>query len=178
VNDELTPPLDAELELALARGWLADTSLDDAARLQIVRRYRWDDVLSALPIAADIMARLQAVAPVSIARPGQRFIGQWNWGAFFLAPLWMMAHGLVRRGVVLLIAQMILFAIPYGFIISFVVAGYAGRNGNALAVKHRFFTDERQFVAVQNAWRNWGFAAGVFEVMLAVGVVWALATVP
>jgi hypothetical protein len=41
---------------------------------------------------------------------------------------------------------------------------YFGLHGNRIAVLSGRFTDEPTFIAVQNAWRNWGF--GLLAVLL------------
>jgi len=156
---------ESKIELELARHWLTNTTLDATALAAIVRRYRWDDAVSGFPLGAEIFARLQAEAkpvekPVAkpVEKPGERFIGKWNWGAFCLTPFWLMAHGLKRSGIGLLALELVLFVVPLGPIAVLMIAIAYGRRGNALAVKHRAFTSEAQFVAVQNAWRNWGIS--------------------
>jgi plasmid stabilization system protein ParE len=156
---------ESKIELELARHWLTNTTLDATALAAIVRRYRWDDAVSGFPLGAEIFARLQAEAkpvekPVAkpVEKPGERFIGKWNWGAFCLTPFWLMAHGLRRSGIGLLALELVLLVVPLGPIAVLMIAIAYGRRGNALAVKHRAFTSEAQFVAVQNAWRNWGIS--------------------
>jgi hypothetical protein len=156
---------ESKIELELARHWLTNTTLDATALAAIVRRYRWDDAVSGFPLGAEIFARLQAEAkpvekPVAkpVEKPGERFIGKWNWGAFCLTPFWLMAHGLRRSGIGLLALELVLLVVPLGPIAVLMIAIAYGRRGNAVAVKHRAFTNEAQFVAVQNAWRNWGIS--------------------
>jgi len=90
--------------------------------------------------------------------PGERFIGQFNWGAFCLPPLWMFAHGLRTRAIRFALLSLLLMCVPFGFIVLLWMAIDYGRRGNALAVKHRTFVTEREFVAVQNRWRNLGLS--------------------
>jgi hypothetical protein len=152
---------ESKIELELARHWLTNTTLDATALAAIVRRYRWDDAVSGFPLGAEIFARLRAEAkPVEkrVEKPGERFIGKWNWGAFCLTPFWLMAHGLRRSGIGLLALELVLLVVPLGPIAVLMIAIAYGRRGNAVAVKHRAFTNEAQFVAVQNAWRNWGIS--------------------
>jgi hypothetical protein len=40
--------------------------------------------------------------------------------------------------------------------------------GNRVAVESGRFGDEAQFVAVQNAWRNWGFWVTAIALVLAI----------
>jgi hypothetical protein len=99
--------------------------------------------------------------------PGTRFIGQWNWGAFALYPLWLMTHRRVMLGVV----WSVLCFVP---VINWIGAGYFGRNGTRIAVLCGRFRDEREFVAVQNAWRNWGI--GFIIVAILIGVLSAMSS--
>jgi hypothetical protein len=95
---------------------------------------------------------------------GSRYIGMWNWGAFLLCPLWLMNHGRVWRGILALVVSFI----PLGGLVSLAMAIAYGIKGNEVATTSRRFYDDAQFVAVQNAWRNWGF--GVFVVSVVLGV--------
>jgi hypothetical protein len=171
-SSEIDLRTESEIELELARSWLTNTTLDAAALTAIVRRYRWDDAVSDFSLGSQIVARLQAEA-VPAPKPGERFIGKWNWGAFCLTPFWLAAHGLARRGIRIFVLGAILFVVPLGFIGLLWIAIDNGRTGNALAVKHRKFADEEQFVAVQNAWRNWGLSLCIgLPLCLTIGVMW------
>lgn len=168
---------EAAIEFELARAWLSDTTLGDAVLIEIVRRYRWDDAVSRLPLGREILARLQSLAVLAVARPepGRQFVGRWNWGAFLLTPFWLIAHGLRPRGMRLLALSAVLMFVPLGFVVVIWLAIDAGRTGNALAVKHRIFRDDAHFVAVQNTWRNrgwffWGALSATF-----VAVFWIVA---
>ncbi len=99
----------------------------------------------------------------SVAAPGalSRFSGMWNWGAFFLCPFWLMNHG----GIWLGIGYLVVSLVPFLNLVGLGMAIYFGIKGNDWALMHRRFVDEQQFVAVQNAWRNWGF------VIFAIGIV-------
>jgi hypothetical protein len=85
-------------------------------------------------------------------RPGARYIGQWNWGAFCLTPLWLLNHGCIWYGIL----YMVIGLVPFLGLVCLPAAIYCGISGNKIAVTRRRFADEAQFVAVQNAWRNWG----------------------
>jgi hypothetical protein len=172
-SNEIDFGAESGIELALARNWLTDATLDAAALAAIVRKHRWDDVLSDFPLGPQIVARLHAIT-VPVRKPGERFIGQWNWGAFCLSPFWLMAHGLAQRGIGLLLLGAVALVVPLGPILLFWIAFRCGRRGNALAVKHRTFADDEQFIAVQNAWRNWGLSlcagtAACLVLLMAVG---------
>ena len=108
-------------------------------------------------------------APPSYATPQvTRFSGMWNWGGFLLCPFWLMNHGALGLG----IGYLVLSLVPGLNIATLGMAIYFGIKGNDWAVQHRNFVDEQQFVAVQNAWRNWGFVvAGIGIILGIIGVI-------
>lgn len=79
------------------------------------------------------------------------YSGKWNWGAFFFQWLWLLNHRkFVLACVHLLICWIPLVGLGFGI--------YLGFRANDLAYDGRRFSSIEQFIAVQNAWRNWGFA--------------------
>ncbi len=108
-------------------------------------------------------------APPPYATPQiTRFSGMWNWGGFLLCPFWLMNHGGLGLG----IGYLVLTFIPGLNIATLGMAIYFGIKGNDWAVQHRNFVDEAQFVAVQNAWRNWGFiVAGIGIIFGIIGAI-------
>ena len=88
----------------------------------------------------------------------------WNWGAFLLCPFWLMNHGALWLGIGYLVVSLI----PFIGIVALGMAIYFGIKGNDWAVQHRTFSSEDQFVAVQNAWRNWGFVIAVIGIVLGI----------
>ncbi len=108
-------------------------------------------------------------APPPYATPAiTRFSGMWNWGAFLLCPFWLLNHGALGLG----IGYLVVCLIPGLNIATLGMAIYFGIKGNDWAVRHRNFVDEEQFVAVQNAWRNWGFIiAGIGLIFGIVGAI-------
>jgi hypothetical protein len=163
--DEIELATASDIELEIAQQWLANTTLDTATLAQIVRRYRWDDVGSDFPLGMEIAEKLQAALTV-VRKPGLRYVGQWNWGAFLLTPFWLMAHGLRRRGAGLLFLNVISLAFLPGLAAVLWIAVSYGRRGNGLAIANRTFASDEQFVRVQNAWRNWGFAVAILMTIL------------
>jgi hypothetical protein len=89
------------------------------------------------------------------------FSGKWNWGAFLFQWLWLMFHGKVGLGFVFLVITFVPFA-------NLCVPFYFGMKGNDLAYDGRRFPSVSQYIAIQNAWRNWGF--GLAGVGLCFGV--------
>jgi hypothetical protein len=145
---------ETEIALRLAQGWLTNETLDLATLTAIVRHYHWDDAVSGFPLGQAIFARLREMTP----RPGERFRGQWNWGAFCLTPFWLIAHGLKARGIRLLVGGAIVLILPFGPLALLWVAISYGLKGNALAIAHRRFVSDEQFAAVQNKWRAMGLS--------------------
>jgi hypothetical protein len=94
--------------------------------------------------------------------PGARFIGKWNWGAAFLTPYWLMTHRNAPLGIVILICGFI----PVIQYLAIGVLIYYGINGNKVAVLCGRYTNEAEFIAVQNAWRNWAFGVTIVTVIL------------
>lgn len=104
--------------------------------------------------------------------PGARYVGMWNWGAFLLCPFWLMNHGRVGRGIL----YIVLSVIPLVSLAALGMAITYGIKGNAVAATSRRFVDDTEFVAVQNAWRNWGFGLLIISVALGLfaGIVGSL----
>ena len=95
--------------------------------------------------------------------PGYEWVGVWNWGAFLLTPFWLLNHGRPKRGIIALVCGVMVPCWP----IALAMAITYGVIGNGVAIHSRAFKDSRQFVAVQNAWRTWGFAyAGIMLTFL------------
>ncbi len=118
-----------------------------------------------LPGTSALDAFAAPTVDTTIAAPGalSRFSGKWNWGAFFLCPFWLMNHGGIWFG----IGYIVVYFIPFiGFLIALGASIYFGIKGNDWALGHRRFVDEAQFVAVQNAWRNWGFIIAAIGIVL------------
>jgi hypothetical protein len=159
-TDELEHATANEIELRLAESWLANTTLDTATLAQIVRQLHWDDVGFDFLPGTEIAEKLEAALSV-VRRPGQRYAGEWNWGAFLLTPFWLISHGLRRRGAYLLFLTVASAVFLPGL---FAIVWYAinyGRSGNRIAAANRTFASDDEFVAVQNAWRNRGFLVAV-----------------
>jgi hypothetical protein len=112
---------------------------------------------------------------------------RWNWGAFFLAPVWPFCHGLPLVGA--LAAILWVAALPSTLFLSIGVvsgmprgddtaafaatdllyvalAAYLGKRGSALAVARRPYAGDAEFVAVERAWTFWGIAAFIAAVTI------------
>ncbi len=110
-------------------------------------------------------AQIAAATPTYAAlAPGARYIGQWNWGACLLCPFWLMNHGRVGRGILYLALALI----PVVNLVSLGMAIAYGIRGNLVASSSRAFADDAQFVAVQNAWRNWGIGVTIVSIFLGI----------
>ncbi len=112
----------------------------------------------------------EAVPIEPIEKPGQQYVGKWNWGACFGAPFWLMDHGRAWYGLLFFLVA----SIPIVDLVCIPAAIYCGIKGNAIAVRHRYFRDNEEFVAVQTSWRNWslplliGIPLVVFLVLIIV----------
>ena len=106
-----------------------------------------------------------STAAVAPGAPGAQYIRQWNWGAALLAPYWLMAHRKVTLGIALFILQFVP-VVDGG--VSLIAFFYFGANGNRMAVASGRFQDDTQFVAVQNAWRNWAFVVAAFGILVLI----------
>jgi hypothetical protein len=95
----------------------------------------------------------------------------WNWGAFLLCPLWLMNHGRIGRGIL----YFVLCFIPFFVLAAFGMAIAYGVKGNEVAATSRHFRDDAQFVAVQNAWRNWGIAYAIVGAIVGILIGFAAA---
>ena len=90
---------------------------------------------------------------------------QWNWGAFFWNWLWLVAH----RQYVWAIPAFLLNFVPFG---GLAISIWLGMHGSELALEKRRFSGEPEFVAVQNAWRNWGFVVCVLLCLSGLSLAW------
>ncbi len=91
---------------------------------------------------------------------------RWNWGAFLLTFLWMLNHGMIGLGLLVLVAN---FIPILGFFIQIGIAIYAGMKGHELAWKKRRFNDLEHYFQVQRKWMYWGI--GVFCVFTILGFI-------
>ena len=145
------------IELQLARAFLIDDTVSSNGLYEIARRYGWDDALSKFPLADEIVAKYRPAAPPRV-KPGTKFIGTWNWGAFFFPGLWLINHGRRTPGSFLVVfVQLVLSVNVIVYAVFFLwMAVRCGRNANSIAVASGRFKTDEQFVLVQNRWRNWG----------------------
>jgi hypothetical protein len=90
----------------------------------------------------------------------EALVGKWNWGAFFLSPFWAFSHRLPLIGIGALLCGL-LSGLIFPAIMGLGIAIYLGVEGNKLAVKHRVFESEAQFILVQRAWTHWGIGVVV-----------------
>jgi hypothetical protein len=144
------------IEEQLARSFLIDGTLTSDELYELARHYGWDDALGRFPLGEEVIAKCRP-AVAAREKPGSKYIGQWNWGAFFFPGLWLMKHG--RRGggtVLIIVMQLVLSANIVVYAVLFLwLAVRCGREANGIAVLNRRFRDDAQFAAVQNRWRNW-----------------------
>lgn len=86
-------------------------------------------------------------------------LGGWNWGAFLMGWIWLVAMKPLY-GVIGLVAGM--------FGLGLFVNIYLGIKGNQLAWAHRPFKDREEFNQVMRAWTVWGVIILVGSIVLAI----------
>jgi hypothetical protein len=102
--------------------------------------------------------------------------GDFNWGAFCMAPVWLLFHGRAGVGLLILFLQMLFFlfmksdgvgpAIGLGIaLVQLVVAIYYGHHGNRIALQHGRYTTA---AALNRAEFLWGLGGGI-GLLLVVG---------
>jgi hypothetical protein len=82
---------------------------------------------------------------------------KWNWGAFFLGPVWALANKLEKWA--------ILSFIPF---VNIAVIFYLGYNGNRLAFEKSKIDSVDDFMLIQKDWARWGVR--IFWFGLVVGL--------
>jgi len=106
-------------------------------------------------IKPDNNSGMGETAPYSISK-------EFNWGAFLFNWLW----GIKYRKYGLLLIPVLLF-VPFGFLISIVLAFYAGIQGNQWAWAEIQYKDEPDFHNAQKAWvKAWFYIAGTIAIIL------------
>lgn len=83
---------------------------------------------------------------------------KWNWGAFFLAPIWALANQLDK--------WTILCFVP---LVNIGVMFYLGYYGNKLAFQKSKIDSVDDFMVIQKGWERWGLR--VFWVGVLAGVI-------
>ena len=99
---------------------------------------------------------------------------KWNWGAFFLPPLWCASNGYRVVGylydllILLLVLSPFLYGPVYGgrifwglAIVMFDIGLYLGKKGNEIAWRNRAFVSSADFFSVQRGWMIAGFAVAL-----------------
>ena len=99
---------------------------------------------------------------------------KWNWGAFFLPPLWCASNGYRVVGylydllLLLLVLSPFLYGPVYGgrifWVLAFVmfdIGLYLGKKGNEIAWRNRAFVSPAEFFSVQRGWMIAGFAVAL-----------------
>ncbi len=91
---------------------------------------------------------------------------KFNWGAFLFNWIW----GIKYNKYVLLFILLLIF-IPYGFIPAFLMAIWAGMNGNQWAWSEVQYSNEEDFHFAQRAWVKWWFI--IFgSILLVCSIIW------
>lgn len=97
----------------------------------------------------------------------------WNWGGFLLPYFWLLGHGRVTAGFLLLLSM----AIPmvgWVHLLLYPAAGiYLGLNGFRLAWRYQSYHGLEQLQEREREWAIWGFIA-VVAVLIALAFVLAM----
>lgn len=99
-----------------------------------------------------------------------------NWGAFFLTPLWLLFHGKPLTGVLLMLYGFIsrawgLMGVPglfIGLIISLCIACHYGSEGNKIAMKTKGYSSLDELRSAERPWAIAGIVVGSIVVLLTV----------
>ena len=99
---------------------------------------------------------------------------KWNWGAFFLPPLWCASNGYRVVGylydllILLLVLSPFLYGPVYGgrifwglAFVMFDIGLYLGKKGNEIAWRNRAFVSPAEFFSVQRGWMIAGLAVAL-----------------
>jgi hypothetical protein len=106
-----------------------------------------------------------------------------NYGAAFLAPIWLMTHGKIGIGILLVIYGLIswiLFPLfgSAGFVIELVIAiciiAYWGSSGNEIAMKYGGYSSAAETKFREKGWNIAGIIFGVIDVLSFITVFIAL----
>ena len=82
-------------------------------------------------------------------------LNKWNWGAFWLAPLWTLANKLEF--------WTFLCFIPF---LNFFIYFYLGYYGNRLAYEKSDFDSVDDFMEVQKEWNQWGIRFIILGILI------------
>lgn len=83
---------------------------------------------------------------------------RWNWGAFLLAPFWILANKLEKWTILTFIPGVNLVAVIY-----------LGLHGNRLAYEKSHIRNIEHFMVLQGHWNKW--AIRIFWVLIAASIV-------
>ena len=82
-----------------------------------------------------------------------------NWGAFWLPGIWLMAHNMAWGAAVMVLGALVGGFFPTYLGTMLVINIAAGMYGNSLAWEHREWKSEEEFKDIQGIWAISGFAA-------------------
>lgn len=102
-----------------------------------------------------------------------------NWGAFFLPPLWLIFHGKVGAGIGLILLGWYLNyqtsragAVIVPFVIQLGIAIYVGKQGNKIAWKNKGYASLEQLKTKQKPWLVAGLVVwGIILVLFIIDLI-------
>jgi hypothetical protein len=94
-----------------------------------------------------------------------------NWGAFFLTPLWLLSHGKPLMGTLLIVYNLLsrMFGLMgpggevLGLLIGISISAYFGSRGNEIAMAKKKYETVEQ---LRSAQRPWAIAGAVLTVCI------------
>ena len=115
--------------------------------------------------------------PVSKAEQEvERIRRSFSCGAFFLAPVWLLFHGRVGTGILVMLLILFLRGVAdlwgaanvVAVFIQLLIALYFGERGNEIAAKHRCYASLEELKRKEKGWTIAGLVVGIVGVVLAV----------
>jgi hypothetical protein len=85
----------------------------------------------------------------------------WNWGGFLLPYLWLIGHGRVAAGMLLMLSTGVPFFNLLHFAVYPILGIYLGLNGYEQAWRHQPYHSTEQLRLRERDWAIWGFVAVV-----------------
>lgn len=92
----------------------------------------------------------------SRALDGARSLG-WNWGGFLLPYLWLVGHGRVSTGVLLILSSFLPLVSAFHLVLYPAFAVYLGLNGYETAWRNQPYHSVEQLRDREREWMLWGF---------------------
>ena len=114
-----------------------------------------------------ILASLRSGNDPSLSEEAKKL--GWNWGGFFLPYLWLIGHGRLTLGLLLILSMGIPFVVLFHLVLYPATGIYLGMNGFEQSWREQPYHSLEQLKSREREWAIWGaallliwFASGVF----------------